>query len=81
MTCSHDKAIACMVGVRRGGKGERRAREAREDRTREDSSLPFYGLPSRLNKATAPSILFSNSPDLVTRTVIVIKADPSSNET
>ena len=28
--------LACMAGVRRGGKGERRAREVREDRTRED---------------------------------------------
>ena len=31
--------LACVAGVRRGGKGERRAREAheaREDRTRED---------------------------------------------
>ena len=28
--------LACMAGIRRGGKGERRASEAREDRTRED---------------------------------------------
>ena len=28
--------VVCVAGVRRGGKGERRAREAREDRTRED---------------------------------------------
>ena len=28
--------IACVAGVQRGGKGERRAREARGDRTRED---------------------------------------------
>ena len=55
--------VACVAGVRRGRKGERRASEAQEDRTREDrapyllppaiiltglSSLPFYGLPRRL---------------------------------
>ena len=28
--------VVCVAGVQRGGKGERRAREAREDRTRED---------------------------------------------
>ena len=28
--------LACVAGVRRGGKGERRTREAREDRTQED---------------------------------------------
>ena len=28
--------LACVTGVRRGGKGERRARETLEDRTRED---------------------------------------------
>lgn len=39
-----------MAGFRRGGKGERRASEAREDQTRSFwcSSLPFYGLPGRL---------------------------------
>ena len=30
--------LACVAGVRRGGKGERRASEARENRTREDSA-------------------------------------------
>ena len=53
--------IACVAGVRRGGSGERRAREAREHRAREDPPLPklprslilapsllFYGLPRRL---------------------------------
>ena len=55
--------VACVAGVRRGGKGERRASEAREDRTREDrsiqrsfwlSSLPFYGLPRKLNEINSP---------------------------
>ena len=56
--------VARVACVRRGGKGERRAREAREDRGRIAvgdasrtfslplscwlSSLPFYGLPRRL---------------------------------
>ena len=53
--------LACVAGVRRGEKGERRAHKAWEVRTREDrvpppsfppalnfTSLPFYGLPSRL---------------------------------
>ena len=47
--------IACVAGVLRGGKGERRARKAREDRDTffllcsfSLSSLPFYGLPRRL---------------------------------
>ena len=55
--------IACVAGVQRGGKRERRAREASEDRMREDrgrvpspsrahfdfpQSLPFYGLSRRL---------------------------------
>ena len=31
-----DRNIACVAGVRRGRKEERRAREAREDRMRED---------------------------------------------
>ena len=38
--------IAFVAGVRRGGKGERRAREAREDRTREDRGR--YLLPPAL---------------------------------
>ena len=41
-----------MTGVRRGGKGERRARKAREDHDRALTltSLPFYGLPRRLTQ-------------------------------
>ena len=37
--------LACVAGVRRGGKGERRASEAREDRTREDRARGIQ-LPS-----------------------------------
>ena len=36
--------IACVAGVRRGGKGERRAREVREDRTLELSWYYQYKL-------------------------------------
>ena len=42
-----------MTGVRRGGKGERRAREAREDRTREDRGVPS---PSRAHFDFPPSL-------------------------
>ena len=56
---SHSK-LACVAGVRRWGKGERRAREAREGRTREDRgrgrpfSIPrlFFDFPSFLRPAT-----------------------------
>ena len=34
--------IACVAGVRRGRKEERRAREVREDRTREDRGRGHY---------------------------------------
>ena len=47
--------IACVAGVLRGGKGERRERKVREDRGTFSllcscslSSLSFYGLPHRL---------------------------------
>ena len=58
--------VACVAGVRSNGKGERRAREAWEDRTREErvlppalilTSLPFYGLPRRLGKIHHPLFL------------------------
>ena len=39
------KKLACVAGIRRGGKGERRASEAREDRTREDRARGIQ-LPS-----------------------------------
>ena len=39
--------LACAAGVRRGGKGERRAHEAQEDHFIL-TSLPLYGLPGRL---------------------------------
>ena len=47
--------IALVVGVRRRGKGERRASEAREDRTREDRDPPaliLAFLPPFLRPAT-----------------------------
>ena len=33
---NNDKRLACVAGVRTGGKGERRAGEAREDRLGSD---------------------------------------------
>ena len=36
---SRQEDIACVAGVRRGGKGERRACEAREDRTATQASI------------------------------------------
>ena len=33
--------LACVAGVRRGGKGERRARQAREDRTPRRAHFDF----------------------------------------
>ena len=61
--------VVCVAGVRRGGKGERRAHEEREDRTREDrgtfslppsislSSLPFYGLVTQAMLEAAGDLL------------------------
>ena len=52
--------IAYVTGVRRGGKGERRARDAREDRTREDRGRgppPLPKLPRSLILATFPPLL------------------------
>ena len=50
-------SLACVAGVRRGRKEERRAREAREDRTREDripspSSRAHFDFPHFLRPAT-----------------------------
>ena len=45
-----------MAGVRRGGKGERRASEAREDRTREDRALGRGPSPSRAYFDFPPSL-------------------------
>ena len=53
-------SLRCVAGVQTGGKGERRAREAREDRTREDrgrdrvpsSSRAHFDLPPFLRPAT-----------------------------
>ena len=45
--------MACVAGVRRGGgKGERRAREAREDRMQEDPSCAHFDFLSFLRPAT-----------------------------
>ena len=46
--------LACMAGVQRRGKGERRAREAREDRTREDRGRDRVPSPSRAHFDFAP---------------------------
>ena len=43
-----------MAGVQRRGKGERRAREAREDRTREDRGRDRVPSPSRAHFDFAP---------------------------
>ena len=44
-------SVACVAGVRRGGKGKTHAREAREDRTREDRvpspSRAHFDFPTR----------------------------------
>ena len=48
------EVVACVAGVRRGRKEERRAREAREDRTLEDPSVPS---PSRVHFDFPPFLL------------------------
>ena len=53
---SYENELACMVGVLRGGKGERRAREAREDRTREDRGWEYF-LPLALMLTFLPPFL------------------------
>ena len=51
---SEIRILACEAGFRRGGKGERRAREAQEDRTRDDRGrVPF---PSRAHFDFPPSL-------------------------
>ena len=55
--------LACVAGVRRGGKGERRASEVREDRTREDCgrgpspSLAHFDFPPSLSTTFLPPFL------------------------
>ena len=57
---SHSLQVACVAGVRRGRKEERRAREAREDRTREDRvpspSRAHFDFPPFLRPATQASL-------------------------
>ena len=45
--------VARVTGVRKGGKGERRAHEAREDRTREDRV--HFDIPPSLSRHIPPS--------------------------
>ena len=48
---------ACMAGVRRGGKGERQAHEAWEDRMREDHGAHF-DFPPLLRPVTQAVFIF-----------------------
>ena len=59
-------ALACVAGVRRGGKGERRASEVRKDRTREDR-------PPFLRPATQARIAWHAS-DKITDLELPMKA-------
>ena len=56
--------VACVAGVRRGVKGERRAREAREGRTREDRvpspSRAHFDFPPFLRPVTHAILLGYN---------------------
>ena len=66
-------SLACVAGVQRGGKGKRRACEAREAREVRETcsiililSLPFYGLPCRLPVPAVTSVGLCSTSDVIT---------------